>query len=152
MGSLDPTSAEAPARFAFATTSAVSTAREHSRFVLCPACQSDSPSYLFHRSGVRFVRCTSCEAVYVNPARQHPLNDLDIERLRPFSNPRDRALIVADFGRLLEHLEADYRVMTGAPLERVLLLGRHLREFAALPQGRRVGLAVAEPNDHEFEQ
>lgn len=152
MGSLDPTSPAEPARFAFATTSAVSTAREHSRFVLCPACQSDSPSYLFHRSGVRFVRCTSCEAVYVNPARQHPLNDLDIERLRPFSNPRDRALIVADFGHLVEHLEADYRLMADAPLERVLLLGRHLREFVALPQGRRVGLAVAEPSDDEFER
>src|SRR5450755_4610661 len=112
MGSLDPTSPEEPARFGFTTTSAVSTAREHSRFVLCPACRSDNPSYLFHRSGVRFVRCASCQAVYVNPARQHPLNDLDIERLRPFSNPRDRALIVADFARSLERIEADHRLLT----------------------------------------
>jgi hypothetical protein len=72
MGSLDPTSPDETARFAFAPTSAVSMARQHCRFVLCPACQSDSPSYLFHRSGVRFVRCTSCEAVYVNPAASIP--------------------------------------------------------------------------------
>lgn len=152
MGSLDPNSPEEPARFGFTTTSAVSTAREHSRFVLCPACRSDNPSYLFHRSGVRFVRCASCQAVYVNPARQHPLNDLDIERLRPFSNPRDRALIVADFARLLERIEADHRLLTGAPLERALLLGRHLPEFSTLAEGRRLGLAVAQPNDDEFER
>src|SRR5580704_1135964 len=85
-----PTSEEEPARFVFAPTTAVTAAREHSRFVRCPACQNDNSTYLFHRTGVRFVRCRSCGAVYVNPARQHPLSDLDIERARPFSNPRDR--------------------------------------------------------------
>ena len=35
----------------------------------------------------------------------------------------DRALTVADFARLLDRLESDYRRMTGGPLERVLLLG-----------------------------
>jgi hypothetical protein len=152
MGNAHPIHPEEPARFVFATTSAVSAAREHSRFVRCPACQADHPIYLFHRSGVRFVRCASCEAVYVNPARQHPLNDLDIERLRAFSNPRDRELTVADFARLLEHIEADYRRMTGAPLQRVLLLGRHLAEFAHLPQARRIGLEIAELNDSVFER
>jgi LSD1 subclass zinc finger protein len=147
--SIDP---EEPARFVFATTSAVSTAREHSRFVRCPACQSDHPTYLFHRRGVRFVRCAICEAVYVNPARRHPQNDLDIERLGAFSNPKDRALTIADFGRLLEHIEADYLRMTGSPLQRVLLLGRHLTDFASLPQARRLGLEVAELNDSAFER
>jgi ribosomal protein S27E len=147
-----PTSPEEPARFAFVTTAAVSAAREHSRFVRCPACQGDNSTYLFHRSGVRFVRCRGCGAVYVNPARQHPLNDLDIERVRPFSNPRDRALTIADFARLLEHVESDYRLMAGASLERVLLLGRHLPEFADLPQARRIGLAVAELTDEAFER
>jgi ribosomal protein S27E len=146
------TSQEEPPRFIFAPTSAVTAAREHSRFVRCPACQNDNPTYLFHRTGVRFVRCRSCGAVYVNPARQHPLSDLDIERARPFSNPRDRALTVADFAHLLEHLESDYRRMAGGPLERVLLLGRHLREFSASPQAQRVGLEVAEPSDLAFER
>jgi hypothetical protein len=141
-----------PARFAFAPTSAVSNARAHSQFVRCPACQADASIYLFHRAGVRFVRCTSCGAVYVNPTRPHPLNDFDIARGRPFSNPRDQALTVADFGRLLDDLSADHLRMTGRPLTRVLLLGRHLREFAELPQARRAGLAIAELDDAVFER
>ncbi len=143
-------SPETAPRFEFAPTSAVSAARAHNRFVRCPACQADTPHYLFHRAGVRFVRCAGCGAVYVNPAREHPLNDLDVARGRPFSNPRDRELMVMDFARLLEHLEADYRRISGAPLERALLLGRTLPEFAGLPQARRVGLSVAEMKDDVF--
>jgi ribosomal protein S27E len=143
--------AELP-RFEFAPTPAVVTARAHSRFVRCPSCQLDNPRYLFHRAGVSFVRCTGCGAVYVNPARLHPRNDLDIARGGAFSNPRDRALIVADFGRLLEKVEADHERARGAPLERTLLLGRHLREFSELPQARRIGLVVAELNDETFER
>ena len=147
-----PTSPDVPTRFAFAPTSAVNASRAHSRFVRCPACQADSPTYLFHRTGVRFVRCTNCGAVYVNPARPQPVNNLDIERVRPFTNPRDRALTAADFARLLEHLEVDHRRLTGQPLARVLLLGRHLSEFAALPQARRVGLMVGEIDDDIFQR
>ncbi len=147
-----PTTPDLPTRFEFAPTTAVNASRAHSQFVRCPACQADTPTYLFHRTGVRFVRCTSCGAVYVNPARPRPVNNLDIDRVRPFTNPRDRALTAADFARLLEHLEADHQRMTGEPLARVLLLGRHLREFAALPQARRVGLVVAHLDDDVFER
>jgi hypothetical protein len=152
MPGAQPTSPNLSTRFAFAPTSAVNASRAHSQFVRCPACQADTPTYLFHRTGVRFVRCSHCAAVYVNPARRRPVNDLDIERVRPFTNPRDRALTAADFARLLEHLEADHLRITGQPLTRVLLLGRHLREFSALPQARRVGLVVAELDDDVFER
>jgi hypothetical protein len=101
---------------------------------------------------VRFVRCTSCGAVYVNPTRPHPLNDFDIARGRPLSNPRDQDLIVSDFGRLLDDLSSDYQRMTERPLTRTLLLGRHLRAFSDLPQARRVNLAVAELDDRAFER
>ena len=141
-----------PLRFEFASTPAVLTARSHNRFVACPVCQVDSARYLFHRAGVRFVRCTACDAVYVNPARERPLNDLNIERARPLTNPRDRELMAADFERLLELLAADHLRVTGEPLTRTVLLGRYLKEFAAGPVARRVDLAIAEIDDAAFER
>ena len=136
--------------FAFEATSAVSASRAHTRFVRCPACQADTPRHLFHRAGVRFVRCAGCGAVYVNPAREHPVNDLDIERVRPFTNARDRALMNDDFDRLLARLEDDHARLAGAPLTRTLLLGRFLRGWTELPRARQVGLDVAELTDDAF--
>jgi Glycosyl transferase family 2 len=134
-------------RFEFAPTAAVTTARSHKRYVACPACQADTPNYLFHRSGVRFVRCAACAAVYVNPAREHPVNNLDVERGRPFINPRDRQLMVSDMQALLDRVAADHQRITGAPLERTLLLGRFMPEFAQLP-----GLTVATFDDDAFQK
>ena len=147
-----PRPTDEPLRFQFAPTSAVTTARAHNRFVPCPACQADSPRHLFHRAGVRFVRCAPCGAVYVNPAREHPLNDLDIEHVRPLTNPRDRDLMVEDFGHLLDHLEADHLQLAHAPLTSTLLLGRYLPEFGDLPQAKRLGLAVAQIDDKTYER
>ncbi len=138
--------------FAFEPTAAVSAARAHRRFVPCPACQADSPRYLFHRTGVRFVRCASCETVYVNPAREKPVNYLDIEGVRAFTNARDRALALADFEKLLERVAADHLRITGKPLERTLLVGRFLRDFRDLPVARRVGLEIAEIGEAEFQR
>jgi Zn ribbon nucleic-acid-binding protein len=139
-------------RFQFEPTPAVSAARAHKRFVRCPACQSETSRHLFHKRGVRFVRCASCGMVYVNPARDHSVNDLDMERFRPFSNERDRQLTISDFGRLLDRLAADHQRIVGRPLERSLLLGRYLRDFRELPEARRTGLEVAEPDDAAFER
>jgi Glycosyl transferase family 2 len=136
--------------FQFRPTSAVRTARAHNRFVDCPACEADRPSYLFHRAGVRFVRCTACGAVYVNPTREKPFNDLDIERIQTFSDPRDRALMSEDFERLLERVEADHQRLAGAPLRRTLLLGRYLPEFAHVPSAERLGLEIAGFDDARF--
>ncbi|RPH71756.1 MAG: glycosyltransferase [Myxococcaceae bacterium] len=136
--------------FQFRPTPAVRAARAHNRFVDCPACQADRPSYLFHRAGVRFVRCTACGAVYVNPTRDRPFNDLDIERIQTFSHPRDRALMSEDFERLLRRVEEDHRRILGAPLRRTLLLGRYLPEFARVPSAERLGLEVAAFDDARF--
>jgi Zn ribbon nucleic-acid-binding protein len=139
-----------PRTFEFEPTAAVSTARAHKRFVRCPACQADNPRYLFHKTGVRFVRCSACGMVYVNPAREHVVNDFDIDRGRPFTNARDRELVLRDFARLLERIEADYLRVAGKPLRHALLLGRFLREFRSLPEAKRIGLEVVEVDDEAF--
>jgi Glycosyl transferase family 2 len=142
-----------PPAFEFEPTPAVSASRAHQRFVLCPACQADSPRYLFHNTGVRFVRCTACGMVYVNPARgSGGVNYLDIEGARPFTNGRDRKLVLEDFARLLDQVAADCERITGKPLVRTLLLGRFLRDFRGSAQARRTGLVVAEVGDDEFER
>jgi hypothetical protein len=135
-----------PPRFEFAPTSAVETSRSHSRFVPCPACHADSPQYLFHKAGVRFVRCAACGAVYVNPAREHPINNL----VAHLADPRDRQLMVDDFEALLQAVAGDYLRITGKPLERTLLLGRALPEFASVPSAGKVGYAVAPIDDAAF--
>jgi Zn ribbon nucleic-acid-binding protein len=141
---------ELPA-FEFEPTPAVSAARAHNRFVRCPACQADKPLYLFHKTGVRFVRCAPCGMVYVNPARESGgVNFFDTERVRPFTNARDRDLMLDDFGRFMDLIAADCRRISGAPLKRTLLLGRFLRDFQDLPQARQAGLAVAEVDDDAF--
>ena len=137
-------------RLEFTPTPAVVAARAHSRYVVCPACQRDVPKYLFHRAGVRFVRCASCDAVYVNPAREHPINNLDVAKLQPFANPRDRELMVADMESLLAHVAEDHERLTGTRLARTLLIGRYLPEFAEL--GRDIGLDVAEITDDVFQK
>lgn len=144
-------SAERPRTFEFEPTPAVSAARAHRRFVRCPACRADNPRHLFYKTGVRFVRCAACGMVYVNPARERAINYLDIESSRPFTNPRDRELALRDFARLLDRIAVDYQCATGAPLQRTALLGRFLRDFAALPEGKRIGLEVADADDEAFE-
>ena len=136
--------------FEFEPTPAVAASRAHKRFVACPACQEDNPQYLFYRTGVRFVRCRACDMVYVNPAREDAPNFLDMDRARPFTNDRDRALLLADFGKLLELVAADYERVTGGRLERSLLLGLYRRDFRDLPEARRVGLEIAEIDDAAF--
>jgi hypothetical protein len=142
-----------PPGFQFEPTPAVSASRAHKRFVRCPACQADKPRYLFHKTGVRFVRCTACGMVYVNPARESGgVNYFDVEGARPFTNPRDRELALADFARLLDRIAADCERITGKRLERTLLVGRFLRDFRNLPQAKHTGLVVAEVDDDAFER
>jgi hypothetical protein len=141
------TAGDAP-RFAFAPTPAVAAARSHNRYVTCPACQADSESYLFHRAGVRFVRCAPCGAVYVNPAREQPLNTLLTERFQ-FS-ARDRELMAGDIDRLVQHVAADHQRITDKPLERTLLVGAYLPEYADVASARGVGLQIAEIDDATF--
>jgi glycosyltransferase involved in cell wall biosynthesis len=54
-------------KYGFSSTKAVEAARRRRRYVDCPQCGASSERYLFHRSGVRFVRCRACDLVYTNP-------------------------------------------------------------------------------------
>src|ERR1700678_662930 len=148
---MGPQEHPAPRAFEFEPTAAVSTARAHTRFVKCPACQSETPGYVFDKTGVRFVRCGTCGMVYVNPARESVgLNALDIAHVRPFTNANDRALVVRDFERLIERVASEHLRIHGEPLVRSLLLGRFLPEFREVAAAKRIGLELAEANDAAF--
>lgn len=137
-------------RFTFAPTVAVEAGRSHKRFVACPACGIDAPTYLFHSAGVRFVRCAACAAVYVNPARSEPVNNLDVDRFHRFKNPEDRKLMIADMEALLARVANEYLRITGKSLSRTLLLGRYVKEFTEGPNALATGLTLVEIDDDAF--
>jgi hypothetical protein len=136
----------------FQPTPAVMSSRSRKRYVRCPACQADAARYLFHKVGVRFVRCGSCDMVYVNPSSESPINYFDIDGARPFTNDRDRELTVAVFGRILERVEKEWGRLRGEPLARTVLLGRYLHGFRDLASARRVGLEFPEIDDAMFSE
>ena len=136
--------------FVFEPTPAVAASRLRSRYVDCPVCQADHSQYLFHRTGVRFVRCRNCGMVYVSPASAAGPNWLDIDRLGQYARPEDRALCIADFDALLLRFARDYERVEGRPLQKTVLLGRFLREFRDTAAARQVGLDVVEVDDASF--
>jgi hypothetical protein len=136
--------------FVFESTPAVVVSRQRSRYVDCPVCQADHSRYLFHRTGVRYVRCGNCGLVYVSPASEGGPNWLDIDRLGQYAGTRDRALCIADFDALLLRFAAEYARVEGRPLARTVLLGRFLKEFADTDAARQVGLDVVEVDDASF--
>jgi len=136
--------------FVFEPTAAVSASRASSRYIDCPVCQADHSSYLFHRTGVRFVRCANCGMVYVTPASDARANWLDIDRVGQYARPEDRALCLEDFDALLGRFAAEYERVEGRPLTRTALLGRFLPEFGATETARRVGLDVIRVDDASF--
>ncbi len=136
--------------FVFEPTAAVAVSRARSRYIDCPVCQADHSEYLFHRTGVRFVRCSNCGMVYVTPAGAVGPNWLDIERVANFRRAEDRALAVADFDALVARFAAEYERVEGRPLRKAVLLGRFLREFESTPAAVRVGLTVVHVDDASF--
>jgi Zn ribbon nucleic-acid-binding protein len=134
----------------FPATPAVSASRAHRRFVVCPICQADHARYLFHKTGVRYVRCAVCGMVYISPARARPLNYFDMQRERSFADEHDRALALRDIGRLLERAASDCRRVTQAPVTRAVFVGRFLRGIRDLPEARRMGLELVEVDDAAF--
>jgi hypothetical protein len=136
--------------FVFEPTAAVAVSRTQSRYIDCPVCQTDHSEYLFHRTGVRFVRCVNCGMVYVTPVGTVSQNWLDIERVARYRHPEDRAQCVADFDALLGRFAAEYLRVEGRPLKKVVLLGRFLREFGGTPTAHRVGLTVVPVDDPSF--
>jgi hypothetical protein len=137
--------------FVFEPTAAVAVSRARSRYVDCPVCQVDHSSYLFHRTGVRFVRCGSCGMVYVTPTSEVGLNWFDIERVGQYRRPEDRALCIADFDAVVRRFAAEYERVEGRPLKKAVLLGRFLAEFGATETARSVGLDVIAVDDASFQ-
>ncbi len=137
--------------FVFEPTAAVAVSRERSRYIDCPVCQADHSEYLFHRTGIRFVRCTNCSMVYVTPTGPVGANWFDIERVSNYRRPEDRALVVSDFDALVARLSAEYERVEGRPLKKAVLLGRFLPQFGTTEAARRVGLRVVPVDDASFE-
>ena len=113
--------------FVFEPTAAVAVSRTRSRYIDCPVCQADHSEYLFHRTGIRFVRCSNCAMVYVTPASERGSNWLDIEAIGQYVHAADRALAVADFDALVARFAAEYERVEGRPLRRAVLLGASSR-------------------------
>jgi hypothetical protein len=136
--------------FVFQPTPAVVESRARSRYVMCAVCRADNSQYLFHKAGVRFVRCRTCRMVYVNPVGDARVNFFDVERLGQFASDADRRLAAGNFERFLATLESHFVRVEGRPLERTLLLGRYLTEWCSPDIARRVGLEIATLDDSAF--
>lgn len=141
-----------PARaFTFEPTPAVLAARARSRFVPCPVCKNEGSSYLFHRKGVRFVRCSGCGLVFVNPTGAQLRNYFDIEAFGQHSAPKDRELLQRDFESVLSRVEEAFSQREGRSPRAVVAAGRTLAAFAEGQAAKRVGLRLARATDAAFE-
>lgn len=135
--------------FVFEPTPAVAASRARSRYVNCSVCGTDNSEYLFHRVGVRFVRCKSCGLVYVNPVGEAGPNYFDLARLGQYT-PEDRQNLVRDFESYLGQVVAAYSREVGHAPKKALLLGRWLDDYEAVPAARESGLEILRVDDQEF--
>jgi Glycosyl transferase family 2/Methyltransferase domain len=129
-------------RFEFTPTPAVQSARRRGQYIPCPACHSQQQRYLFHRTGVRFVRCRACGLVYADPIDPGARKYFDIESLGQHDRAIDRRHAVADFRDLLTTVVDDYTRRLGRAPSKVLVVGRWMREFTTVLPGVEVTLAV----------
>ncbi len=136
--------------FVFNPTPAVAASRSRNRYIDCAVCQADNSEYLFHKVGVRFVRCRTCGMVYVNPVCEAGVNYFDIDRALRWTSERDRALYLADFEVFLRRLESEFQRIEGRPPRRTLLLGRFSRDLVNSQCARRIGLDLVEVSDDAF--
>ena len=139
-------------QFTFEPSRAVRTARASGMFVPCPACGSEHSTHLFHRHGVRFVRCASCAAVYASPVGAARDNYFDIDATGQHDAPDDRASVCTDFDALLGRLIERYRHKHGREPRSAMVAGRTLADFAEGPNARALGLRVVALDDDEFDQ
>jgi hypothetical protein len=129
-------------RLDFVPTEAVQTSRRRDQYIPCPACGSQSQRYLFHRTGVRFVRCRACDLVFVDPVDPHDRAYFDVGALGEHDDGVDRRNVVNDFVVIMERVVADYEQRFGRSPRRVLLAGRWHPEFVAAVE-HRVDLVLA---------
>ena len=97
---------------------------------------------MFHRTGVRFVRCRACGLVYADPIDPGARKYFDIESLGQHDRAIDRRHAVADFRDLLTTVVDDYTRRMGRAPSKVLVVGRWMRDFTTVLPGVEVTLAV----------
>jgi len=121
-----------PRRLEFSPTEAVESARRRDRYIDCPACGSRSARYLFHRIGVRFVRCRACDLVYEDPIDssgdsygENPSPDHDA--------PVDLQDASSNVASLLGTVCRYYEQQRNRRPERVLVVGQRLLDLGAAP-------------------
>jgi Glycosyl transferase family 2/Methyltransferase domain len=137
-------------RLEFSATEAVESSRRRRRYIDCPACGSRSQRYLFHRTGVRFVRCRACDLVYADPVDSTGRAYFDIRAVALHNAPVDRRNASADFAALLSTACSTYGRQRGRRPERVLVVGRWHPDFtSAGPPGVEVRLAATMGVDEE---
>lgn len=130
-------------RLQFSATEAVNSARRRHQYIDCPACGSRSQHYLFHRTGVRFVRCRACDLVYADPVDSAGRAYFDIRAEELHHTPVDRRNAQADFAALLTTICRNYNRQRNHPPDRVLLVGRWHPDFtSAGPPDVEVTLAA----------
>ena len=130
-------------RFEFEPTPSVESARRRGRFIPCPACGSQQQRYLFHRKGVRFVRCRACNLVYADPVDPTERAYFDVEAVGQHADELDHAHALRDFGDLLGAVADRVEHLTGRRPGRVLLVGRWLRGFEDEARARGIDLTLA---------
>jgi hypothetical protein len=143
-------SAYSARRSSFDTPASVRASRSRTRYVACSVCGEERSQYLFFRAGVRFVRCTVCELVYVSPVGAAGPCYFDMAVAGRLVTPRDRSLAVSDLARLVERLADEHTKRTGRAPKRTLLLGRYFAELSERPELARFGLEVVRIQGETF--
>ena len=138
--------------FSFRLTPSVEASRDRPRYVDCSICGADHSQYLFHRVGVRFVRCRSCGMVYVNPVGEARVNWFDIEGSNQLADAHEISLFRRNFVQILERIEARYIEVEGKPLTKVVLVGRFMSGLTDSDVARRIGLSVVPAKDADFQR
>ncbi len=126
-----------PRRFEFVPTPSVLSARARAAFISCPACETDSERYLFHKLGVRFVRCRSCGVVYANPPVIADRHYFDVDAVGQHDRPRDRELFRQELEEMVRAATERYEALRGHPAREVVLAGRTIDEGVSVGGGMR---------------
>ena len=132
-------------RFEFVATPAVLRARSRGSFVDCPVCQANNERYLFHKMGVRFVRCRSCGLVYANPPATTGRHYFDVDAAGQHGRGTDRALFAEELADIVRTATMHFeRRHSRAPRE-VLLVGRVLDDMPTTSGSSRLNVVRLGP-------
>jgi ribosomal protein S27E len=137
--------------FTFEATPAVRAARERSAFVNCPVCDSNVSGYLFHKRGVRFVRCFACGLVYVNPTGGEGTNYFDVAAMHTHEDARDRAAYVDDMVGVITRMVEQFTRERGRKPRAVTVVGRYLKELDASQDLKAMGARFVQTSNVEFQ-